>query len=1529
MSSLLNTNTALGKDFDKLSGPDNFDAWLKDFEPIAIMHGCLGLYNGTEPVLERPSPPSFIPKPEAAPTQYVLRERRTADKLISSQQPLTPPGTSAARTEVPEDYQVRIAIYNSQMTDWKDNEKNARGAIALLRASVESWIWKEVPEDATGHPRKAWQAISNGNQASDNIRLERALEKLDMIKLEDATAIRPFLTKFEEVYNDIKEAGGTFTRAQLMLKINRGLSRPYNIWVENWKINNRDKVVTDEVFRDYRTSLLTYADDHKEQWQAFNEKNRDNNKTYNKGKYNKGQVRNNNGSRSNDGRSNSGPICDNCHFPGHTKTDCRFGSDAPRCTRCTRLGHAADNCKTPSRYIPRLNQNKDGNRSDGKRVQGGDKGNADLALSEEVAHLALDRIIASANDDIADIISMGRPVTSPSNTLSIHQDDVPILLDDLNSHKGDCIIGHINEHAINPTSELTDGHLSSMISEFCTFPNPIPMTYADKHSQECHGGRNTRVWGAGYRERELEESCRIDKFLNENLCLPATQNLAPASSSHFWVIDSGASRHVSNDPSIFSTMEPCNETLGSCTKDSRLTIVAIGTVEFIVTNTDGKSIVLILQGVCFAPQARHNLISVGTLSNAGSGFNFTINKHVIRIFSDGTAVEVAYAPKHATANVYILQVKRSPTLAPLAAAAVDFNDPVWSEHRRLGHLSLEGMRKLLKISDGINVTDAQIKAKIKDICPICYTTRALYKIPRDPAKRNFQNFGELVTVDTWGPYPVPGLKNERYALFLIDDATRYTWVVLFDTKDKIAVILIELLKRLSTEHQLPIIRIRCDNEFVQNSIRVYCSTEGITLEVTVPYAHHQAGLIERSHRSVRERSSAMIQDFLPSSLMTKSIVNRAEEMLRNATLPEGLWTYAIREGVNKKNRAPCRALKYKKTPFEALHGRKPDLSNDNAWGARVYVTIAPEQRLAQGDTKLHTPRGYIAHFLCAEGEKICWVWYSDLRMVKKISMARIDNTTGMNDPQPHGQHINDRAPQTQVNSHRDAGEESLSDEYAESDTESLHSLVEFSTMAIDDDELDRDYVPGPNKDKLDSNKTSDTNHDDLRPEEDSTNISGLQRTRQRIMNMNLNHSVRVARATRTRRQQKPLFSVLNQKVHTTAPEIITESGRIISPYFNKEASSQRGSEVQLFQDGKWQTSVQKNAIKTPNLGATALSPIDLTDLPTRDNSGVESSNRNHPEDSWNAFIPSIFTAKHDDITFSAQPELTLMNLTPDNKEIARYLGLDFRDDDRVNFNHEDEAQEHASDVSSVILDSQPPQYIHTCCIPCLTTGGKCNRMDNNTKCTNCSKHRRVCTPPTESEYNTATGACVKCYHSIRALTCNFYTTGGPCKHCTTNNDHLNCKGRKRHVKATVPIEKHCYTCKDKKLSVLPFSKEQLYPHQCNGEYPCNVCLDNGRICIHPDNAKNSKCNRCKDWNCNLAFPCQRCITKELVCSRWTDNNTTWTAWYPKEKLDKFDLPIGTRCLQCNSVHVNNRTCGPHLHPCQVCITQEGGRKTKK
>jgi len=710
--------------------------------------------------------------------------------------------------------------------------------------------------------------------------------------MQDPANVRLLLTQFEELHHDIGTAGGTLSRAQLISKIGASLTKHYNPFLNYWKMSHYNVEITDTVFKDFKSLLIDFRNEHKDSWN--NAKDTKPHKANDKGNdRNKSVAKASSGERI---------TCSHCKGNGHSVDTCKYVGkpDVPKCTYkdCGKLSHTEDNCRMKARALNKTS--KDSTTT---------SANADVAIPDFDSDFGMARIVASTND----------------------------------------------MHLHDPMN--------------CTSPFPS-MPYTADVSQNCDHGDGIGLRGAaqGGQDRGSGRTYMVDRTMTPS----AFAAITTASLSNLWICDSGAARHITNDSSLFTRLDPVTEAIGGCKKGSELAICGKGTIDIVITDSNGNHSILELHDVRYAPDARCNLLSISTLSMSGQGFKILIDGQDMLIHSKGANRNVALASLHPSANVYVFYAKRSPTL-PTAAAAVDFDDPVWSEHRRLGHLSLDGMRRLLKISDGIKVTDKQIQAKMNDLCPICHTTRALYKIPRGPAQRHYNTFGQLVTVDTWGPYPTPGLDGERYALCLIDDATRFTWVELFPTKDRISALLTSLLTRLANEHGHPIVRMRCDNEFVTRSIQTYCTSKGITVENSVPYAHFDAGAIERSHRSMRERASAMIEDFQPSSDMTKAIINRTEETLRNATLPDGLWTYAVREAVYKKNRAPSKALKYAKTPWEALYGTKPDLSKDNAWGARVYVTIPPELRLAAEARKLHVPRAYVAHFLCADSEKICWV----------------------------------------------------------------------------------------------------------------------------------------------------------------------------------------------------------------------------------------------------------------------------------------------------------------------------------------------------------------------------------------------------------------------------------------------------------------------------------------------------------------------------------------------------------------------------
>jgi hypothetical protein len=958
MSTITNATSLLGKDFPRLSGTDNFHAWSTALEPVARLNGTWDFYlsqkDGGQDVLTKPTF-SF------------------------------PTGTDAVTRSKDAVFQFHLEKYKFDLDEWKDNEKRVRLALAILKASVEPYVWAGIdslPRVKT-HPREAIKALTAQNKPEQAVAIERAALQLTNLKLSDYKHnIREYIHVANTQYNLIKADGGTYPRSQLVSSILNGLSARYGTFVDLTRFNTSLDNIDDEKYKTFTTKLIAYSDNHQSQWEHASTTRRE------KGKGNKpggNGPKNPNGPNEKETRT-----CNWCQFVGHLEKDCRKKKKAV-------IDQGTDNPTKPDPPAPKDNSNTT---KDDKRNK-----NSKPAGKKNISALATQEKDDDSDDDFAHIAAM-----SVCDDYILHSDPP-------------------STYPLIPHLHITD----------------LPQSNDSDRSLKV-GGRN----GTGIGGNDIEwEALSLQGTHRSNQAIALLGDRYTSVPRHEWVADTAASTHICNNRSLFTSLTNRESTIGSCDNSTTLAVHGYGPVTLTFTTPCNKHVAITLSRVSYAPNSRCNLISIPQLTDK-AGISFYGDKtRLVLVNEQGRDFAVA-SRKHRLFCFQLQLQLPNPTpptgsIDDIAAAAVDFDDKVWKKHRELGHLSIEGMRKLNKIADGLGLTDQQLKAKLLDVCPICATSKALNRIPREPARRHYQNLGDLLHIDIWGPYPILGLNGERYAIFETDDATRHTWVDFLITKDTAASTLKRRFKNIQITHNFSVRRIRTDNEFLQNIINNLCKEEGITHEVTVPYAHWQNGVAERLNRTVREIASAQIQDNTPTPRIA-AVIGRATELQRTSNLPEGLWTESIREAVWKKNRSPTKALKFKKTPYEALTGLRPNLSCERAWGTRVYVTIPPEKRLAQSFTKLHTPRAYLAYFVSTESESILRVWDPERQKVARVTATRVD-ASDVHDHQP-GQDLNTRLPETHTLQAQNADHDSDTD-----------SEPDFAAMATDygpyyDDEED-------------------------------------------------------------------------------------------------------------------------------------------------------------------------------------------------------------------------------------------------------------------------------------------------------------------------------------------------------------------------------------------------------------------------------------------------------------------------------------------
>ena len=103
-------------------------------------------------------------------------------------------------------------------------------------------------------------------------------------------------------------------------------------------------------------------------------------------------------------------------------------------------------------------------------------------------------------------------------------------------------------------------------------------------------------------------------------------------------------------------------------------------------------------------------------------------------------------------------------------------------------------------------------------------------------------------------------------------------------------------------------------EFDNNKLDELYTEEGIVWESTVPYIHEQNGTAEQANWTIQEKARTALID---------------------AGLPNTLWAEALNTAVYLANRSPSGSMAI--TPYKALYGTPPDLSNLRIFGCTAYV----------------------------------------------------------------------------------------------------------------------------------------------------------------------------------------------------------------------------------------------------------------------------------------------------------------------------------------------------------------------------------------------------------------------------------------------------------------------------------------------------------------------------------------------------------------------------------------------------------------
>ena len=172
----------------------------------------------------------------------------------------------------------------------------------------------------------------------------------------------------------------------------------------------------------------------------------------------------------------------------------------------------------------------------------------------------------------------------------------------------------------------------------------------------------------------------------------------------------------------------------------------------------------------------YNLLSIHHLASIGYDSYFT--KNCVKVFRSDNLKLVFVG--HVENNLYVADFSKENHLSHTCLKAS--NDMGWLWHRRLGHVNMRNLNRLLSGDHIVGLTNVTFE---KDrVCSSCVAGKQQGK--RHPSKSIITTSRplELLHLDLFGPSHYDSLGGSKFGLVIVDDYSRYTWVFLLKSKDE-------------------------------------------------------------------------------------------------------------------------------------------------------------------------------------------------------------------------------------------------------------------------------------------------------------------------------------------------------------------------------------------------------------------------------------------------------------------------------------------------------------------------------------------------------------------------------------------------------------------------------------------------------------------------------------------------------------------------------------------------------------------------
>ena len=377
-----------------------------------------------------------------------------------------------------------------------------------------------------------------------------------------------------------------------------------------------------------------------------------------------------------------------------------------------------------------------------------------------------------------------------------------------------------------------------------------------------------------------------------------------SSPSPTWLLDSGASHHVTADLENLSLHSPYSGSDDVMIGDgTNLPITHTGS-----THLSSPTSSFTLSNVLCVPTMQRNLISVYQFCVTNNvSVEFLPSLFFVKDLQTG-AILFQGSVKD---GVYEWPAFRPQSPPLLAFSTTKTTSAIW--HSRLGHPAFPILKHVLTHSH--LASSASITSDF--YCNACLCNKS-HKLPFSTSTLVSTNPLQIVFSDVWTS-PIVSSAGFKYYVIFVDHFTKYVWFYPLKRKSDVHDVFTRYKAIVENYFKHRIVTLYTDNGGEFLSLRNFLSTAGITHMTTPPHTPELNGYSERRHRH---------------------IVETGLTLLSHASLPLTFWNHAFSAAVYLINRMPTTSLNLS-SPFELIFKTTPNYSKLKSFGCLCYPWIRP------------------------------------------------------------------------------------------------------------------------------------------------------------------------------------------------------------------------------------------------------------------------------------------------------------------------------------------------------------------------------------------------------------------------------------------------------------------------------------------------------------------------------------------------------------------------------------------------------------